>query len=186
MDFCLSGKFLVATPGAHDPHFSKTVVLVCNHDDQGAMGIVVNRRMETLSFSDLLENLDIDPTFELPDPHVYFGGPIDISHGFVIHTSDYVIETSLAVPGCDLFMTATVEILRAIGESRGPEQYLIALGYSGWAAGQLELEIQDNAWLVTDSQEDLLFEAEDDLKWLHTLAYMGVRSGDLSNTIGHA
>lgn len=186
MNFSLSGKFLVASPTTSDPHFSKAVVFVCGHDEQGAMGIVINRKMETLSFFDLLENLSFDLSASTVDPDLFFGGPVDISRGFVIHTADYVIDTSMAISGSDLYMTATIEILRAISEGEGPEKFLIALGYAGWEVGQLEQEIQENSWLVADLEAGLLFDCEPDHKWSQSMISMGIRSSDLSCVIGHA
>lgn len=189
----LDGQMLIAMPGMSDPRFDRSVIFMCAHSDNGAMGIIVNKRAPMISFSELLERLDIMPQenrIKLPDDVqsmlVQFGGPVEPGRGFVLHTSDYFsADTSLPIDE-RVALTATLDILRAIAGGQGPRRSLLALGYAGWAPGQLEDEIQRNGWLSCAADEDLLFSSDLDNKYLSALHKIGVDPGMLSSQAGHA
>jgi putative transcriptional regulator len=189
----LDGQMLIAMPGMSDPRFDRSVIFMCAHSDNGAMGIIVNKRAPMISFSELLERLDILPQesrIKLPDDVqsmlVQFGGPVEPGRGFVLHTSDYFsADTSLPIDE-RVALTATLDILRAIAGGQGPRRSLLALGYAGWAPGQLEDEIQRNGWLSCAADEDLLFSHDLDSKYLSALHKIGVDPAMLSSEAGHA
>ncbi len=189
----LDGQMLIAMPGMSDPRFDRSVIFMCAHSDNGAMGIIVNKRAPMISFSELLERLDIMPQenrIKLPDDVqsmlVQFGGPVEPGRGFVLHTSDYFsADTSLPIDE-RVALTATLDILRAIADGQGPRRSLLALGYAGWAPGQLEDEIQRNGWLSCAADEDLLFGNDLDGKYLSALHKIGVDPAMLSSEAGHA
>jgi len=189
----LDGQMLIAMPGMSDPRFDRSVIFMCAHSDNGAMGIIVNKRAPMISFSELLERLDILPQenrIRLPDDVqsmlVQFGGPVEPGRGFVLHTSDYFsADTSLPIDE-RVALTATLDILRAIAGGQGPRRSLLALGYAGWAPGQLEDEIQRNGWLSCMADEDLLFSNDLDSKYLNALHKIGVDPAMLSSEAGHA
>jgi putative transcriptional regulator len=181
----LAGQMLIAMPQMRDARFARTVVYMCAHTAEGAMGLVVNRLFTALSFPDLLQQLNIEPT-PLCDPiRIHFGGPVEAGRGFVLHSTDYVQNTTLLVDE-QVGLTATIDVLKAIAEGRGPARRLLALGYTGWAAGQLDQEIRANAWLNVTADEDLLFGAEIDHKWERAIAKIGVDFSQLSGDAGHA
>ena len=187
----LDDQFLIAMPGMKDDRFARAVIYICAHSDEGAMGLIVNQTQQML-FPDLLVQLGIldeQEAIRLPPPARDFvvrnGGPVDRSRGFVLHSGDYKVESSLAVSD-DICLTATVDILRAISSGRGPRQALMALGYSGWAAGQLESEIAENGWLTCPATPELLFDADIDHKYDKALASIGIELARLSGTAGHA
>ncbi len=187
----LEGKLLIAMPSLQGGHFVQSVVFLCAHSDQGAMGLIVNKAAPLMFISDLLERVTLTrKVSSLPDDilrlPVRLGGPVEQFRGFVLHSDDYAIdEHSLKISG-GLYLTATTDILAAIAEGRGPTQRLVALGYSGWAPGQLESEIQNNGWLHCDADEELIFSEELDLKHMHALGKIGVDPRMLSNDFGHA
>ena len=189
----LDGQMLIAMPGMSDPRFDRSVIFMCAHSDNGAMGIIVNKRAPMISFSELLERLDIMPQenrIKLPDDVqtmlVQFGGPVEPGRGFVLHTSDYFsADTSLPIDE-RVALTATLDILRAIAGGQGPRRSLLALGYAGWAPGQLEDEIQRNGWLSCAADEDLLFNQDLDSKYVSALHKIGVDPAMLSSDAGHA
>ena len=181
----LAGQMLIAMPHMQDPRFARTVVYVCAHSAEGAMGLVINRLFDALSFPDLLKQLDIMPSSECEPIRIHFGGPVESGRGFVLHSGDYCQETTLMVDE-HVGLTATVDVLRAIAEGRGPRQSLLALGYAGWSAGQLDEEILDNAWLSIPADDDLLFGASLEFKWERALAKIGADPLLLSAEAGHA
>jgi len=181
----LAGQMLIAMPQMQDPRFARTVVYLCAHTAEGAMGLVVNRLFNALTFPDLLEQLDITPTVACDPIRVHFGGPVESGRGFVLHTADYCQETTLMVDK-EVGLTATVDVLRAIADGSGPSKSLLALGYSGWNAGQLDSEILENAWLNVPADPELLFGTELDHKWERALAKLGANPLLLSSEAGHA
>jgi putative transcriptional regulator len=183
----LAGQILIAMPGMADPRFEHSVVLICAHSDDGAMGLIVNKPLEELSFTGLLRHLNIPVAPEGRDIRVHFGGPVERGRGFVLHSADWrgPGEGTMEVPG-GLEMTATVDILQALARGRGPGQALLALGYSGWGPGQLEAEIARNDWLTAPVAPDLLFLAEDRLKWSAALRGLGIDPLTLSASAGRA
>lgn len=187
----LDGHFLIAMPGMKDDRFARAVIYICAHSDEGAMGLIINQAQQ-LQFPDLLVQLGIldeREVIRLPQEAREFvvrhGGPVDRSRGFVLHSGDYRVESSLPVSS-DICLTATVDILRAISTGRGPSKALMALGYSGWAAGQLEREIADNGWLTCPARSELLFDTDMERKYDRLLAVLGIDLSRLSTTAGHA
>lgn len=180
----MGGQMLAAMPQMQDPRFARTVVFICAHTAEGAMGLVVNRPL-SLKFPDLLEQLDIEPSMDSESIRVHSGGPVETGRGFVLHSTDYMLDGTLQV-GDAVALTATIDVLRAINDGIGPQRRLLALGYAGWGAGQLEAEIRDNAWLSVPSDADLLFSPELDQKWSRAITKIGVDSTRLSGEAGHA
>lgn len=180
----LTGRFLIAMPQMGDPNFARTVVFLCAHSDEGAMGLVVNREADSIEFDDLLDQLGIDDP-QIDTVTVHDGGPVDTGRGFVLHSRDYFQNGSIEVTET-VAMTATVDILRSIADGGGPRKRLLALGYAGWGAGQLENEIQANGWLIADANEDILFGLELEDKWAQALGTLGVDPAALSGTAGRA
>jgi len=182
----LDGKLLVAMPGMADPRFDRSVILVCAYSGDGAMGLIVNKPNRDLSFSSLLDQLDIPRAPQGRDIRVHFGGPVERARGFVLHSGDYPPgPATMTVPG-GYRMTATLDILEALAKGEGPDAALLALGYSGWGPGQLEAEIARNDWLIADAPPDLVFAADDGGKWIGALKSLGVDALTLSPTAGHA
>jgi putative transcriptional regulator len=182
----LEGKLLIAMPGMEDPRFDKSVVFMCAHSDEGALGLIINKPTPELQFRNLLEQLEIEVTPPSRDIRVHFGGPVENGRGFVLHSGDYLSnEATLRVN--DAFgMTATLDVLEEIAEGTGPSSALLALGYAGWGPGQLESEILQNGWLTCDAAPDLVFGAEDETKWTAALNTLGVDALALSETAGRA
>ncbi len=182
----LDGKLLLAMPAMGDPRFDRSVIYVCSHDESGAMGLVINNAFDNLSFKDLLEQLDIEVDHsDLPDVTMHSGGPVEPGRGFVLHSADYVQESTL-ITSEKLALTATVDILKAIANDHGPHHHLLALGYAGWGAGQLEQEIQNNAWLTAEADEEIIFNTDLEQKWPRAMAMLGVNISMLSSDAGHA
>lgn len=181
----LAGQMLVAMPQMPDPRFSKSVILICAHNPDGAMGLVVNKLFDGIGFLDLLHQLEIDVATPARSLRVHFGGPVESGRGFVLHSGDYQRNGSVVV-GEDIVMTATVDILRAVAEGQGPEQAILALGYAGWGPGQLDQEMQENGWLHVPADPAILFDDDQDGKWERALARLGVSLSMLSTEIGHA
>lgn len=180
----LTGQLLVAMPQMTDPRFERSVVYLCAHSDEGAMGLVINRLIDSLTFGSLLEQLGIDSggSTELP---IHFGGPVESSRGFVLHSADYVQDSTLLIDQ-EIALTATVDVLRAIADGNGPKQRVLALGYAGWAPGQLDAEIQANGWLLVPADADLVFGADNENKWDRALRKLGIDLTLLSSEAGHA
>lgn len=181
----LAGQCLVAMPAMSDPRFSRTVVYLCAHSSEGAMGLVINRTLDQITFPDLLDQLDIPTTPACDRIEVHFGGPVESGRGFVLHSPDYVLDATMAVTD-GLSLTATVDVLRAIAAGGGPDQRLLALGYAGWGAGQLDEELRDNVWLTVPAEPDLIFDADHDSKWERAMALIGAEAHNLSGIAGHA
>lgn len=187
----LDDQFLIAMPSMKDDRFSRSVIYVCAHSAEGAMGLIINQAQQML-FPDLLVQLGIleeQEAIRLPasarDFVIRNGGPVDRSRGFVLHSDDYQVDSSLPVSE-DICLTATVDILRAISSGRGPRHALMALGYSGWGAGQLESEIAANGWLTCPATPELLFDTDLDRKYDRILNLIGINLAHLSHTAGHA
>lgn len=181
----LDGKLLVAMPTMSDPRFERAVILLCAHSEDGAMGILLNKTLDALSFNDLLGQLDIPNAPETSPIKVHFGGPVDTERGFVVHTTDLLHETTLVI-GEDMALTATIDMLKTIASGSGPDNSFLALGYSGWGPGQLEEEILQNGWLVVKPDKDIVFGPELDAKWQIAVHKLGVDPALLSGEIGHA
>lgn len=182
----LDGKLLVAMPGMGDPRFEKSVILICAHSAEGAMGLIVNRPSPDLSFQGLLEQLAIPRAPQGRDIRVHVGGPVERGRGFVLHSRDYAGGPATMQVSGSFGMTATLDILEALAKGNGPERALLALGYSGWGPGQLETEIKANGWLIGDAPEDLVFSSDNAGKWVGALRQMGIDPLMLSAAAGRA
>jgi putative transcriptional regulator len=190
----LDGQFLIAMPCMSDKRFARSVIYMCAHSAQGAMGLIVNQRAPHISFPELLEKLSIGPDAkggpivqpDLVDMDVHVGGPVDTGLGFVLHSADYFAADSTLPINEEVSLTATVEILRAIAGGTGPNRAILALGYAGWRPGQLEDEIQANGWLNCPADLDLLFDRNLDQKYERALSKIGVNPSHLVSEAGHA
>lgn len=181
----LTGQLLVAMPGMPDARFTHAVIYICSHGPNGAMGLIVNRLYGDISFQALLNQLNVPRTSDAPDMPVHFGGPVETGRGFVLHTADYLREGTMRIDD-HIGMSATIEILQALAAGGGPQRAMMALGYTGWGAGQLDAEMQGNGWLVAPADDDILFDRDTDTKWDRALAKIGVRPMMLSGEAGHA
>ena len=189
----LDGHLLMAMPSMADKRFARAVVYICAHSADGAMGIVINKLATEVNFRDLLVQLDIvqarnEPHLpgEVDQVRVHRGGPVETGRGFVLHSADFFLENASLPIADEVCLTATLEILRAIAEGRGQGRALLALGYAGWAPGQLEFEIQSNGWLHSPADRAILFDDDVDRKYERALAKIGVESAMLSMDAGHA
>lgn len=189
----LDGQMLIAMPTMGDERFTRSVIYVCAHSTEGAMGIVVNQPAANIKFPDLLVQLDVIPAaerIELPvqagDVKVLKGGPVETGRGFVLHTADFFIENSTLPIDEGICLTATLDILKAIARGDGPHNALLALGYAGWAPGQLEQEIQENGWLHCAADPELIFGTDTGGKYEKALRKIGIDLSHLSNEAGHA
>jgi putative transcriptional regulator len=181
----LAGHLLVAMPQMQDPRFARSVVFLCAHNEDGAMGLVVNRLLDDVTWSALMKQLGIEVSAPGGDRHIHFGGPVEAGRGFVLHSADYVEDGTLVVGG-NVALTATLEILREIGRGGGPKRSLLALGYAGWGPGQLDSEIQANGWLSVAADDEIVFDAQHGDKWQRALAKLGVDLLSLSGESGRA
>src|SRR5580693_4575588 len=189
----LDGQMLIAMPSMGDERFARTVIYMCAHSADGAMGIVVNQPAAHISFSDLLVQLEVVPAKELIElpvraggVKVLKGGPVDTQRGFVLHSADFFIENSTLPINEGICLTATLDILKAIARGAGPVSAILALGYAGWAPGQLESEIQENGWLHCPADPELIFGSDIDGKYGKALRKIGIEPGKLSSEAGHA
>jgi putative transcriptional regulator len=181
----LTGQLLIAMPSMADPRFQQSIIYVCAHTPDGAMGLVLNRPIVKPTFDDLLKQLNVEPVPPAREIKLYAGGPVENARGFVLHTSDWTGEGSLRVTG-DTALTASLDVLKVIAEGGGPRECVLALGYAGWGPGQLDQEIQQNAWLSVSADETLLFDKEHDTKWRRAFAKLRVDPLLLSGVAGHA
>lgn len=182
----LRGKLLIAMPGMGDHRFDRSVVFLCEHNDQGAMGLIVNKPTPEIRFSDLLDQLELPSKTSAPDLAVHFGGPVENGRGFVLHSSDYSEDSSTMHVDETFGMTATMTVLQVISDGCGPRRALFALGYSGWGPGQLETELQQNGWLTVDADADIVFGEDNAGKWAAALKSLGVDPLSLSASAGRA
>jgi len=181
----LTGQLLIAMPGMSDPRFIKTVVYICAHNADGAMGLVVNRANQTLGFPDLLKQLEIFTVGDETPIEVLFGGPVESERGFVLHSPDYVQDATLVVDD-HIALTATTDMLKVIAGGGGPHNRILALGYAGWGPGQLDSEIMSNGWLNVDADDELVFGHDLEHKWEHAIQKIGIDPRMLSGESGHA
>ncbi len=184
IEHSLLGQMLVAMPGMKDPRFEKTVIYLCAHSTEGAMGLVINKPCEDITFPDLLGQLGIEEYGTSDRIDLHFGGPVESSRGFVLHSPDYLRDASLVVDE-DMALTATIDILKAIASGTGPSRSLLAIGYAGWGPGQLDAEILNNGWLHVDADNDLVFGTDLDIKWQQAMAKIGIDPRMLSDEAGH-
>lgn len=179
------GQVLLAMPAMSDPRFERSVIYVCAHNAEGAMGIVINKTLDSIDFHELLDELDIPTDEKSQDIAVHFGGPVENQRGFVLHSSDYQHSETLFVDE-KVGLTATVKVLRDLASGDGPAQSILALGYAGWGPGQLESEFQENAWLSVPASDALLFEIANDDKWERAFNSISVDLSVLSGSSGRA
>ncbi|MGC1410679.1 MAG: YqgE/AlgH family protein [Acetobacteraceae bacterium] len=181
----LTGQLLIAMPAMEDPRFSQSVIYLCAHTPEGAMGLVLNRPLQRPKFDDLLRQLEVAPVPPARRITLCAGGPMDNARGFVLHTTDWTGEGSLRVDDT-VALTASLDVLKAIAEGHGPREGLLALGYAGWGPGQLDAEIQQNAWLSVPSDETIVFDDDHDTKWRRALGKLNIDPLLLSGAAGHA
>lgn len=181
----LTGRLLIAMPGIGDPRFERAVILVCAHAEDHAMGIRLDQPVPGLTMAELLRKLDVTGELKEPQRLILAGGPVQTERGFVLHTDEERFEDSTPV-GDGLLLTASREVLHALAGPTAPRRALLALGYAGWGAGQLEAELRDNVWLAGEADEAILFDEDHDTKWERALARMGVRAEMLSAQAGRA
>ena len=184
-DGYLTGQLLIAMPNMRDPRFARSVIYVCAHNADGAMGLVVNRLVGSVTFPDLLEQLSIEGGTACEEIRVHFGGPVESGRGFVLHSGDYRHDSTLQVDE-KMGLTATVDILTDIAQGRGPRCSLLALGYAGWGPGQLDSEFQANGWLSVAADETLVFDDDLNSKWERAIGKLGIDVSLLSGEAGHA
>jgi putative transcriptional regulator len=171
----LVGRFLVAAPSMPDERFQKSVVFLCKHDDDGALGIIVNNKVDDLPLGQVYKQLGIEVPRETAERPVLFGGPVETSRGLVLHSADYKRAETLVIDG-GMALTASLEILKDMAGGGGPKNAWLALGHSGWAPGQLDREMQDNAWLVVDGDAELVFDVDFAAKWQRALDRLGSKT----------
>jgi len=181
----LAGQLLVAMPQMRDPRFARTIIYMVAHTEDGAMGLVLNRILGSITFPDLLQQLNIGVTDAAHNIHVHFGGPVETGRGFVLHSTEYYQGATLRVDD-RVSLTATVDILRDMATGAGPRHCMLALGYAGWGPGQLEDELQRNGWLHVGADENLIFGSDLDGKWEQAIAKIGIDFTMLSSEVGHA
>jgi putative transcriptional regulator len=182
----LQGKLLIAMPGMGDPRFEKSVIFMCSHSEEGAMGIIVNKPIEQLRFREMVERLDLNLNDKTPDMPVLFGGPVENSRGFVLHSPDYKAEDATVSVLMDVSLTGTMDILRELAGGVGPAKALFALGYAGWGPGQIESEIRLNGWVHCDADGTIVFDTNLDGKWRNALLRLGIDITLLSSQAGRA
>ena len=180
----LTGQFLLAMPGIGDPRFEQSVMAMCSHDTEGAMGIGVGAVIEGLDFHDLLGQFDIDAA-KAPNAPVHFGGPVEMRRGFVLHSSDWGGQDTVDVAG-RWSLTSTIDVLRAIAEGNGPAKWVVSLGYAGWGEGQLDGELRQHGWLSVKGDAAALFNVEATDRREHLLAQAGIDPRLLAATTGNA
>jgi len=191
-DASLGGQLLIAMPGMPDERFAGSLIYVCDHSDEGAMGLMINKPANQLNFGELVAQIDLlaDEPTEMTDAaakrHVYAGGPVDASRGFVLHSADYHFDGSTMELWDGISLTATTEILKDIARGSGPRRLLLVLGYSGWGPGQLETELAANGWLTCPADADLVFADDADTKYGAALSKLGIDPSHLVSEAGHA
>jgi putative transcriptional regulator len=190
---CLAGQLLVAMPTMRDKRFVRSVIYMCTHTSDSAMGLILNQRAPHIDFPDLLEQLGIVPGQteesippDVLDMDVHIGGPVDTKRGFVLHTADYTVDKTTMMIDNRICLTATVDVLKAIARGKGPRQSLLALGYAGWGAGQLDAEIQANGWLHCPADPALIFGRKLEAKYELAMSKIGIDMSHLVSEAGHA
>ncbi|MDB2415116.1 YqgE/AlgH family protein [Rickettsiales bacterium] len=184
-DYNLTGKFLIATPFLSQSCFEKAVIYMCHHSEAGAMGVVINQPSEELTYTDILQQLDIPILTLNKMPRLRSGGPVEQHKGLILHSHDYTTPQSNLVSK-HVAITSTIDILQDIATGKGPKKSLIALGYAGWSKNQLEGEIEAKSWFVTPSSEEILFADNDSCKWENSIKTFGVDLYRYSEAAGHA
>jgi putative transcriptional regulator len=182
----LEGKLLIALPGMGDERFAQTVIYICAHSAKGAMGIVINKPIPGLSFAEVMKQLEIETRPLAAELPILYGGPVETGRGFVLHSGEYEGSDSTLPVSEDISLTATLDIVRAIAAGRGPKHVLFALGYAGWAPGQVESEFQSNGWLHCPADPTLVFGVSAEAKWRTALQSLGIGPSGLVSDTGRA
>ena len=182
----VKGQFLIATPAMQDPRFERSVIFMIEHDRQSAMGVIINKIFDEISFIDLLEQLDIEYSQDLTQYKVLVGGPVDIGRGFVLHSPDVELSDTVVYEENDLAVTTSLDMLAKIANGKGPAKNIFALGYAGWGAGQLDQELKDNGWIVVPATPDILFETPAHQRWERALQLAGISVAQFSTASGSA
>jgi putative transcriptional regulator len=182
----LEGKLLIAMPGMPDPRFEKSVIFMCSHSAKGAMGLIINKPIEGISFRELMEKFTIEMAAGAPDMPILFGGPVNMGRGFVLHSADYGSANATLPVTSEISLTATTDILEAIATGHGPSKSLLALGYAGWGDGQIENEILANGWIHCDADPALIFDTDHEAKWETAIGKLGAAISGLSADAGRA
>jgi len=182
----LAGKLLVAMPGIGDPRFDRSVIIMCAHDSEHAMGIVLNKPREEITLSDVLDHLGLQPEPDVGDRPVFDGGPVRPDRGYVLHSEDFAAGEVTQTVGPGIRLTATRDVLEAVAGEHAPARFVLALGCAGWGAGQLEEEIKHNAWLVVDADDAIVFGDAHEDKWTRAIRTLGLDPSQLMGDIGSA
>jgi putative transcriptional regulator len=182
----LAGKLLVAMPGIGDPRFDRTVIIMCTHDAEHAMGIVLNKPRDEITLSDVLDHLGLAPDESVADRAVLDGGPVRPDRGYVLHSEDFAAADVTQTVGPGLRLTATRDVLEAVAKEHAPKRFVLALGCAGWGAGQLEDELKHNAWLVIDPDDAIIFDDGHDDKWTRAIRTLGLDPSQLTGDVGSA
>jgi len=180
------GQLLLATPDMGDPRFARAVIYICGHDESGAMGIIINKAKDDLHISDLLDRIGVSGEVRVADCPVLSGGPVDMDRGFVLHSEDYFKENSSLILSDTLTLTSTKDVLESLVTDQAPKRAMLAVGYAGWGGGQLEAELAQNAWLVAQVDDALVFDEDLDGKWNKVLLAMGINPAALAASGGRA
>ncbi len=182
----LAGYLLVATPSVQESCFARSVIYMCAHNEEGAMGIIVNYSVDSIKMDDIFEQLEIDTTSGVPEMPVHFGGPVESNRGFVVHGEEYGDTQESLIRKNGIAVTASLSILQDMASGSGPKDAILVLGYAGWSPGQLESEIETGSWMVVPASQQLVFGSENEVKWSMAMASLGIDLGHYSNDIGHA
>jgi putative transcriptional regulator len=182
----LFGKLLIAMPGMSDPRFERSVIFMCAHSEQGALGLIINKPIEGLPFRELMIKMEIPVSATTSTAPVLFGGPVDTDRGYILHSNERSNRPATAMITSEIALTPTVDMLRAISDGRGPAKWLLTLGYAGWGPGQIEDEILHNGWIHCDADATLVFDAEMDSKWERAFGKLGAGLSGLSSEAGRA
>lgn len=186
MEQSLAGKLLVAMPGIGDPRFDRSVIMMCAHTDEHAMGLVINKPKDELTLGDVLDHLGITAAPDMAPVTVLDGGPVRPDRGYVLHSADFAAGDGTQNVGPGICLTATRDVLEAVAGEHAPEKFVLALGCSGWGAGQLENELKQNAWLVVDASDAIVFDNGHDDKWVRAIKILGFDPSQLSGAAGRA
>ena len=181
----ITGQFLLAVPYMQDPRLERTVIYICGHDTNGAMGLVVNKYLGDLTLRGLLEYLNLPRESIIQDLPIHFGGPVDTGRGFVLHSDDFTHPGTVFL-GNHIALTATIDVLQSIAEGKGPKDCLLAMGYMGWGPGQLDSELHSNRWLQMEADSEILFRTPIEKKWDLSMSKLGVTPETLSEEVGQA
>ncbi len=181
----LAGHLLISTPAIQGSFFTRSMVYLCAHNEEGAMGVIVNYPVENIRLTEIFDQLGIHAATKPRDLPVHFGGPVESNRGFIVHEAEYPAEGCLIAKD-GIAVTASLSILQDLAEGKGPKNGMLVLGYAGWAAGQLESEIETGSWIIAPATRQLVFDTANDLKWNVAIASMGIDLGHLSTDVGHA